>query len=75
MVEVRGTILSSRLTGQSRRVVEPELDMKRRQPQRSAAGTLIRELMRWLAPGAHANGGPMRSIARELEEVWPSREL
>ena len=54
------------------RVVEPELDMNRWQPQQSTAVSKLWELVRWLTPGAHLVQAPMRSVDRELEEVWPS---
>jgi hypothetical protein len=32
------------------------------------------ELMRWLVPNGRPTGSPMRSVAREIEELWPSRD-
>lgn len=60
--------------GGAGRVVEPEMDMKRGGPQESAMTSRIAELVRWLAPNARATGSPMRSVAREIEELWPSRD-
>jgi hypothetical protein len=54
------------------RVVEHELDMHRIGAQPSAAASRLREWMRWLMPGTHAVAAPMRSVDRELEDVWPS---
>lgn len=60
--------------GGAERVVEPELDMQRRGPQEPAMASRFVELVRWLAPHARPTGSPMRSVAREIEELWPSRE-
>jgi hypothetical protein len=54
------------------RVVEHELDMNRMGSQPSVAASRLREWLRWLMPGTHAVGAPMRSVDRELEDVWPS---
>jgi hypothetical protein len=70
----RSVIFPGRIAERPRRVIEPELDMNRRRPQPSAAGSLIRELMRWLSPGTQMVGAPMRSVDRELEEIWPTRD-
>ena len=57
------------------RVVEPEMDMKRCGPQEPAVTSRIADIVRWLTPaGARPTGSPMRSVAREIEELWPSRE-
>jgi hypothetical protein len=74
--QIRGLISKIR---QSRekfcvRVVEPELDMSRLRPQQSAAVSRIRVLMRWLIPSMGVTTAPMRSIAREIEEAFPSGE-
>jgi hypothetical protein len=53
-------------------VVEHELDMHRTGPQASATASRLRGWMRWLMPGAHPVGAPMRSVDRELEDLWPS---
>jgi hypothetical protein len=62
-----------RVTG-SARVVEPELDMRRPAPRPSPVLDNISKLVRWLMPQTQATGAPMRSIARELEEAFPSRD-
>jgi hypothetical protein len=59
--------------GGSSRVVEPELDMNRRGPVAVASRNRLSDLLRWLSPGGRPMGPPMRSVDRELEEVWPSR--
>jgi hypothetical protein len=71
---VRGFALAGREAEQFDRVIEPELDMKRRRPRPSALGRIL-EMLRWLTPeGREAVGPPRRSVARELEEAWPSIE-
>ena len=55
-------------------VVEHDMDMKRARPQQSAVSTRLGELMRWLMPHRRPTGSPMRSVAREIEELWPSRD-
>ena len=73
MAVVRAFIPSDRISNHSRgQVVEHELDMNRIGPQSSAAVSRVRGWMRWLMPGAHVVGAPMRSVDRELEDVWPS---
>jgi CO dehydrogenase/acetyl-CoA synthase alpha subunit len=70
---VRQFIPSGRISNRvGDRVVEHELDMNRNGPQPSAAATKLRGWMRWLMPGSHPVGAPMRSVDRELEDVWPS---
>lgn len=73
MAVARAFIPSGRMSNRTRgRVVEHELDMNRIGPQPSATVSKLRGLMRWLMPGTHPVGPPMRSIDRELEDVWPS---
>ena len=55
-------------------VVEHDMDMKRARPQESAVSSRFFELMRWLVPNGRPTGSPMRSVAREIEELWPSRD-
>ncbi|HUA35916.1 MAG TPA: hypothetical protein VMA09_20060 [Candidatus Binataceae bacterium] len=56
------------------RIVEHELDMIRRwTPPRVTVGRLER-IVAWLMPGGRSVGPPMRSIARELEELMPARD-
>lgn len=76
MAVVRGVILPSRIGNPVQRVVEPELDMERLGRRQLAAINILRELMRKLIPaGQREARSPMRSIAREIEEAWPSNEL
>jgi hypothetical protein len=73
---VRGIFSPNRIVGTVQRIVEPELDMKRPGRKQLGAVHTVRELVRKLVPaGQRAVRSPMRSIARELEEAWPSREL
>jgi hypothetical protein len=73
---VRGVVFQNRITNAVQRVIEPELDMDRLRHRRLYAVALLREVMRKLVPtGQSAVCSPMRSVARELEEVWPSREI
>ena len=76
MAEHRRFNLSAGLLklGGNQRVVEPELDMKRCGPQESAVTSRLVELVRWLASSGRPTGSPMRSVAREIEELWPSRD-
>jgi hypothetical protein len=66
---------AGRIQSGSSRVVEPELDMNRER-RRSPAAALARlfEALRWLTPSGQAMGPPMRSVGRELEEAFPSRD-
>jgi hypothetical protein len=71
---VRSFVASEHIVDGARgRVVEHELDMNRRATSPPPALARIRRLMHWLMPGVHAvAGAPMRSIDRELEDLWPS---
>jgi hypothetical protein len=76
VVVVRGDVFQNRIANPLRRVIEPELDMDRLRRRRLSAVNVLRELMRKLVPsGQWAVRSPMRSIAREIEEAWPSSEL
>jgi hypothetical protein len=58
-----------------RRVVEPELDMNRFRPSKLSGFNLVRDWLWRCLPGTGTSlRSPMRSVARELEEVWPSSE-
>jgi hypothetical protein len=70
---VRAFIPSGRISNHGQgQVVEHELDMNRVGPQPSATASKLRGWIRWLMPGGHPVGAPMRSVDRELEDVWPS---
>ncbi len=73
MAVVRAFIPSGRTSNHARgQVVEHELDMDRIGVQPSARASKLRGWIRWLMPGNHPVGAPMRSVDRELEDVWPS---
>ncbi|MFZ1121150.1 MAG: hypothetical protein WB999_05745 [Candidatus Binataceae bacterium] len=55
-------------------VVEHDMDMNRAGPQESVVTSRFFGLMRWLVPNGRPTGSPMRSVAREIEELWPSRD-
>ena len=75
MVVVQG-VVPTRIANPTQRVIEPELDMDRLRPRELPAVNIFRELMRKLLPaGQWTVRSPMRSIAREIEEAWPSSEL
>jgi hypothetical protein len=75
VVVLKGASLYSRIAD-PQRVIEPELDMDRFQRKQLSTIGILFELMRKLIPtGQWAVRSPMRSIAREIEEVWPSSEL
>lgn len=76
MAVVRWIVSPSRIVTNVQRVVEPELDMQRPERKQVGAVDMLRELVRkWALSGQHTVRSPMRSIARELEEAWPSREV
>jgi len=73
---VRSAVFQHRIISPGRHVVEPELDMDRLGRRLPHAATLLRVLVRKLVPaGKWVVHSPMRSIAREIEEDWPSGEL
>jgi hypothetical protein len=70
---VRSVVFQNRIANSAQRVIEPELDMARFRRRELSAVAILRELMRKLLPaGQWVVHSPMRSIAREIEEVWPS---
>jgi hypothetical protein len=60
--------------GKSSRVIEPELDMNRGSTRVPAGFFRLLDRLRSLVPAARMTGPPMRSVGRELEELWPSRD-
>jgi len=56
-------------------VVEPELDMNRQHRREPTLLLRFWRLIHWLTPDSGMVGPPMRSIARELEERFPSRDI
>ncbi|HUO05146.1 MAG TPA: hypothetical protein VMU16_08115 [Candidatus Binataceae bacterium] len=55
-------------------IIEHELDMVRVVERRQPLTAWLSRIMRWLAPSGRRVGPPMRSVARELEEAYPSHE-
>jgi len=56
------------------RVVEHEIDMSRTRVRPSPVTENLVRLFRWLTPDSRAIVAPMRSLAREVEEAFPSLE-
>ncbi len=56
------------------RVIEHELDMNRSVGSALPWSARIGRLLRWLTPDGRQSGKPARSIARELEDAFPSRD-
>jgi hypothetical protein len=56
------------------RAADADLDMRRPPPRRSAIIRNLARLLRWMMPEGKSMGPPMRSVAREIEEVFPSDE-
>lgn len=54
------------------RAVDADIDMKRPAPRRSTIVLNIARLLRWMMPEGKSIAPPMRSVAREIEEVFPS---
>jgi hypothetical protein len=57
------------------RIVEHELDMVRSAERPVAGRPAFTRILNWLMPSARLVGPPMRSVARELEEAYPSRDI
>ncbi|MBV8775093.1 MAG: hypothetical protein JO166_22580 [Deltaproteobacteria bacterium] len=75
MAVVKRVILQTKIADSVQRVVEPELDMDRMQSRQPPTVGVFRQLLQKLVPAGQSSvRSPMRSIAREIEEVWPSRE-
>ena len=56
----------------SARPIDADLDMARNSPRPSTVTTSISKALRWMMPEGNSMGPPMRSIAREQEEFFPS---
>ena len=54
--------------------VDAELDMRRSAPRPSTIANRLSRLLRWMMPQGSSIGPPMSSVARELEEVFPSSD-
>ena len=59
----------------SSRIVEHDLDMVRSAEPRVAVSGRLSRILNWLMPADRTVGPPMRSVARELEEAFPARDL
>jgi hypothetical protein len=57
------------------RIVEHDLDMVRSAERPLAVSGRLTRILNWLMPGERTVGPPMRSVARELEENFPARDL
>jgi hypothetical protein len=56
-------------------IVEHELDMVRSAERPIAGVPTLTRIRNWLMPSGRLVGPPMRSVARELEETYPGRDL
>lgn len=76
MVQERRSSFASSAMGATAhgRIVEPELDMNRERHRPPILASRISAIVRWLLPESRQVGRPMRSVARELEESFPSRD-
>jgi hypothetical protein len=57
------------------RIVEHDLDMVRSAERPLAVTGRLSRILNWLMPAERTVGPPMRSVARELEEAFPARDL
>jgi hypothetical protein len=57
---------------QGARAVDAEIDMRRPAPRRSTIVHNFSRLLKWMLPQGNSIGPPMRSVGRELEEIFPS---
>ena len=56
------------------RPVDVEIDMRRHQPAPSKIVRGVSRLLKWMMPEGDTIAPPKRSIARELEEEFPSND-
>ena len=56
------------------RALDPEIDMRRPVPRRPTLVHNLSRLLRWMMPEGNSIAPPMRSVARELEENFPSQD-
>ena len=56
-------------------IVEHELDMVRSSERPTAVLPTLTRIRNWLMPSGRLVAPPMRSVARELEEAFPSRDI
>jgi hypothetical protein len=57
------------------RIVEHELDMVRSAERPVPGVRPLTRILNWLMPPGRLIGPPMRSVARELEETYPGRDI
>ena len=57
------------------RIVEHELDMVRSAERPVAVARPFTRILNWLMPSGRLVAPPMRSVARELEETYPGRDI
>ena len=60
---------------QNSQIVEHELDMVRAAERPIAGMPTLTRIFNWLKPSGRQVGPPMRSVARELEEAYPGRDI
>ena len=56
-------------------IVEHDLDMVRSAERPAPVSRRFSRILNWLMPSDRTVGPPMRSVARELEESFPARDL
>jgi hypothetical protein len=56
-------------------IVEHELDMVRSSERPVAGVPTLTRIRNWLMPSGRLVAPPMRSVAREAEEAFPSRDV
>ena len=75
MRELQAVLGEGQLMADTARVVEPDMDMMRTVPQASSFLKKVSAIFKGLMPAnSSAPTAPMRSVARELEEVFPSND-
>ena len=57
---------------QSARAIDTDIDMRRPTPRASTISSNLARALRWMMPQGNSIGPPMRSVAREQEEFFPS---
>ena len=66
---------SARASLHGSRIVEHDLDMVRSSERSAPVSGRLSRILSWLMPSERTVGPPMRSVARELEEAYPARDL
>jgi hypothetical protein len=56
-------------------IVEHDLDMVRSEERPAPVTGRLSRILNWLMPTDRSVGPPMRSVARELEEAFPARDV